>query len=308
MIPDMLIFLLACLALVKSSGHAVTSISHLARYFRLTEFVTAFIVVAIVSALPETFIALISAFRGEPALGLGTLLGGNIADLTLILGLVALAGRKTLHIHSSIVRKDLFFCLLTLLPILLALDGKIGRIDAATLLIGGTVFLLVLLSERASFHKPYQNGNQALKQFALFTASITIMLASAHFIVTSAEALALAIGIPELIIGLILVALGTTLPEFTFSLQSIRKGHDSLALGDLLGVVVVDATLVTGFIALITPIAVEKSLVALIGVFTAFATVFALIFMRTDETITKNEGLALVLFYIAFVIVQVFIT
>lgn len=307
MLLYLLIFVLFCAILIKSSSYAVRSIAHLSRAMRLTEFVTSFIVVALVSALPETLISVLSAIDGAPAIGIGTLLGSNIADLTLILGLVALVGGQ-IRIHSSIVKKDLWFVILTMLPIFLALDGLLSRIDAAILLIAGITFIAVLLKERGYFHKPYQDGNHALKQLIIFILSIGAMLVSAHYIVYSAEQLALGIGVPPLIIGLVLIALGTTLPEFSFSLQSVRKGHSALAIGDLLGVVVVDATIIIGITAMITPVVLDHAFVILIGTFTAFAALAALIFMRTDATVTKNEGLALVLFYVAFVAVQAFVT
>ena len=307
MLIPIITFLIACFVLIKSSSSAVKSIAHIARAVHLTEFVTSFIVVALVSALPETLISVISALDGAPEIGIGTLLGSNIADLTLILGLVALVG-GSIKIHSSIVRKDLWFVALTMLPILLAIDGMLTRIDAVILLASGITFIIILLRERAYFHKPYQDGNHAFKQLIIFILSITAMLTAAYFIVHSAEQLALGIGIPPLIIGLVLIALGTTLPEFSFSLQSVRRGHSSLAIGDLLGVVVVDATIITGITALITPVVISQSLVLMIGTFTAFAALAALIFMRTDQTVTKNEGLALVLFYIAFVAVQALVT
>jgi cation:H+ antiporter len=125
--------------------------------------------------------------------------------------------------------------------------------------------------------------------------------------VQSSHVFALSLNIPSLLIGLVLVALGTTLPEFTFSLQSVRKGHADLAIGDLLGTVVVDACIIMGITALIAPITVNLFILSVIGVFTAFAIAFALIFMRTDGILSKNEALALVLFYIAFVVTQILI-
>jgi len=304
MLKEVLIFIIGCIALVKSAEYAIKSVTHLARYLRLTEFVTSFILVAFVSSLPEGFISIIAALEGDPGIGVGTLLGGNIADLTLILGLVALAGHPV-RIHSSIIKKDLYFAGLMLLPIILGLNGVISRIDGIILLSAGAIFMLVLLREREYFHKPFEMKDHWLKHLVIFAICIAVMLISANYIVGSTHSLAIGLGIPSLLIGLVIVALGTTLPEFTFSLQSVRNGHGDLAIGDLLGTVVVDATIIMGIIALISPIAVNVFVLSIIGIFTLFAVVFALLFMRTDNIISKNEALALVLFYIAFVVVQV---
>jgi cation:H+ antiporter len=304
MIKEVLIFIIACIALVKSAEYAVKSVSHLARFLRLTEFVTSFILVAIVSSLPEAFISIIAALGGDPGIGVGTLLGGNIADLTLILGLVALAGHPV-RIHSSIIKKDLYFAALMLLPIILGLNGIISRVDGIILIAAGAIFMLVLLREREYFHKPFEMKDHWMKHLAVFAISLLVMLVSASYIVDSTHAIAIGLEIPSLFIGLVLVALGTTLPELTFSLQSVRNGHADLAIGDLLGTVVVDATIIMGITAVISPIAVNIFLLSIVGVFTLFAVVFSLLFMRTDNLITKNEALALVLFYVAFIVVQI---
>jgi cation:H+ antiporter len=304
MLKEVIIFIIGCIVLVKSAEYAVKATARLARFFRLTEFVTSFILVAFVSSLPEGFISVISAIKGDPSIGAGTLLGGNIADITLILGLVALAGNP-IKIHSSIVKRDLYFVILMLLPIILGLNGIISRMDGIILLAAGSIFMLVLLKEREYFHKPYDGKDHWFKQIFIFLISIGFMLLSAHFIVQSTHTIALGLNIPSLLIGLVLVALGTTLPEFTFSLQSVRKGHGDLAIGDLLGAVVVDACIIMGITALITPIVVNVLILSIIGIFTLFAIVFALAFMRTDGILSKNEALTLVLFYIAFIVVQI---
>lgn len=306
MYVDLAIFAIGCAALVKSAEYAVSSIAHIARSLRMTEFTTSFILVALISALPETFISVFSALEGDPGLGLGTLLGSNIADLTLILGLVALAGHP-IRIQSHIIQKDLYFAGLTVLPILLGLDGTLTRLDAIILIITGFAFLFILLSESAYFRKPYNDGNHFYKQLAIFSFSVLIMLASASFIVSSAETIAAGLSVPAVLIGLLLIALGTTLPEFMFSLHSIKQGHAELAIGDILGVVVVDATIIIGITALVMPITINTFLLSLIGAVTAFAVVFALLFMRTDGILTRNEGMALVLFYVAFVVMQLLI-
>ncbi len=306
MYKEVLIFLAACFVLVKSAEYAVKSIGHLARFLKLTEFVTSFILVAFVSSLPELFISIFSALDGNPSIGLGTLLGGNIADLTLILGLITLAGHP-IKVHSSIVKKDLYLGLLCILPILLGMNGTLSRLDGAILVSAGLIFIFILLREREYFHKQFDGKDHITKHFLILLASVAFLILSAHFIVKSAEALALGIGIPAIIIGLVLVALGTTLPEFIFSLQSVRKGHADMAIGDLWGTVIVDACIGVGITALIVPITVNLFVLSIVGIFTAFAVFFALTFMRTDGILSRNEALALVLFYIAFVVTQFFL-
>jgi cation:H+ antiporter len=304
MYKEVIIFIIGCIVLVKSAEYAIKSVSHLARWLRLTEFTTSFLVVAVVSSLPEIIISVISALKGNPSIGIGTLLGGNIADLTLILGLVTLAAHPV-RVHSRIIKKDLYLGALCMLPIILGLNGILSRLDGIILIAAGIIFMLILLKEREYFHKPFQDKDHYLKNGLVFLVSIAVMIVSAHFIVSSSETLAIGIGVPAILIGLVLVALGTTLPEFTFSLQSVRNGHSEMAIGDLWGTVIVDACLGVGLTALIAPIAINLYILSIIGIFTLFAVVFSLIFMRTDGILTKNEALTLIFFYLAFVVAQI---
>ncbi len=307
MYQEVIVFLIACAILIKSSSYVVKAVTHLARALNATEFVTSFILIAFVSSLPEAFISIVSAFEGDPSIGIGTLLGSNIADLTLILGIVGLAGRK-LKIHSNIVQKDLFFIGLVTLPIILGLNGTLSRIDGAILVLAGIVFAIILIKEKMYFHERKKEYDQTLKTILILTASLAFMLLAAHAIVWSAHSLAIGLGVSSIIIGLVFTALGTTVPELTFSLQSIKKNHTSLALGDLLGVVVIDATIMVGLTALIAPIKLNLLIFGVIGVFTAFAAIFAMLFMKSGKLLSQEESLTLIFFYIAFVVAQFLIS
>ena len=303
MYQEVIVFLVACVVLYKSGAYAVKAVAHLARVMHATEFVTSFILIAFVSSLPEAFISIVSAIKGDPSLGIGTLLGSNIADLTLILGIVGLAGKR-LPIHSSIIRRDIFFVALTILPVLLGLDGTLSRIDAVALITAGIAFVYVLMKERPYFHEEHHEYNHLAKSITVLIVSLTLLLLSANAIVWSTHSLAIGLGVSSILIGLVFTALGTTLPELTFSLQSIKKKHASLALGDILGVVVVDATIMVGITALIAPITLNLAIFGIIALFTVFAAVFAMLFMRSGEKLNQEESLALIFFYLAFVLVQ----
>src|SRR3989344_2641716 len=189
MYQEVIVFLVACFVLYKAGFYAVKSVTHLARALRVTEFVTSFILIAFISSLPEAFISIVAAFEGDPSLGIGTLLGSNIADLTLILGIVGLAGRG-LRIHSSIIRKDIYFVALTILPVLLGIDGTLSRIDAIVLLCAGIGFAYVLIKERAYFHEEHHEHDHLLKSVIVLLVSLAALLLSAHAIVWSTHSLA----------------------------------------------------------------------------------------------------------------------
>lgn len=304
MLKEVAIFVICSFLLIKAAQYAVRSVGKLSRAMHLTEFVTAFLLVAVISALPETFIAVLAAIEGSPTIGAGTLLGSNVADLTLVLGLVGLAGHPV-RVRSSMIKRDLWLAAIVLLPIILALiGGKLSRIDGAILVTSGAAFIIWMLREQKYFHKPFREKNHWVFQLGIFLASLGLMLITAHFIVDSSVVIAAQLEVPKLIVGVILVALGTTLPELTFSIRAVKAGHAEAGVGDLLGVVVVDATIVMGIVALVAPFTINIFLWSVIGVFTAMGVAFALLFMKTDSFLSKNESMALILFYVAFVITQ----
>lgn len=304
MLKEAAIFIICSFVLIKAAQYAVRSVGKLSRVIHLTEFFTAFILVAVISALPETFIAVLAALDGVPTIGAGTLLGSNVADLTLVLGLVGLAGHPV-RVRSSLIKRDLWLAATVLLPIILALiGGQLSRLDGAILVAAGIGYIVLMLKEQKYFHKEFKEKNHWIFQLGVFIASIGVMLIAAHFIVGSSVEIAKQLNVPNLIVGVIMVALGTTLPELTFSIRAVRSGHPEAGIGDLLGVIVVDATIVMGIVVLVSPFTINIFLWSVLGIFTALGVAFALLFMKTDSFLSKNESMALILFYIAFVITQ----
>src|SRR3989344_5024928 len=243
MILNLILFLVMLFGLIKSSQYAIDYSAKLAKSLHLSEFLISFFIIAIISTFPETTIGIVSALEGIPEFGLGTLFGGNIADLTLVLGLVALFSKKDLFVRSNILRKNLFYLFLLFLPVLLGFDGRYSRIDGIILIGSCVLFFFNLYIESGMFKKKY-NGEQK---------SVKNLLLTAYFTVKFGVNFAYDINIPPVLVGLVLVSLGTCLPELFFSIRAVRNNHNNLAIGDLLGTVVIDSTLVIGIISVINP-------------------------------------------------------
>ena len=130
------------------------------------------------------------------------------------------------------------------------------------------------------------------------------MLAGSHFTVTSAAALASYFGVSPVLIGMLIVGLGTTMPELFFSLKSVKKQNDSLAVGDILGTVLADATILVGVLALIHPFSFPQKIIYVTGVFMVVASFLLFNFMRSGRTLTKKEAYLLFLFWLVFVLAE----
>ncbi|MEK7572525.1 MAG: hypothetical protein AAB493_01570, partial [Patescibacteria group bacterium] len=124
---------------------ATTYVSKLAESFRLSKYTIGFIIVAIISVLPETFVAINSAIKGISSFGLGVLFGGNVADLTLVFTILVLYAGKGLKVESKILKNHVVYPFILLLPLILGLDGYYSRVEGITLIIVGAIFYYITL-------------------------------------------------------------------------------------------------------------------------------------------------------------------
>ncbi|HLC55573.1 MAG TPA: sodium:calcium antiporter [Candidatus Nanoarchaeia archaeon] len=303
-IEEIGIFLLACLGLVKSSQYAVRSIAQVGRSLGISEFVISFLVVGIVSTFPEYFIGIVSALGGVADIGLGTVLGSNVADLTLIIAIIVLVGGN-ISVSTKAIRYDFFYLTLAALPIILALDGELSRMDGFVLVFLCAIFFYHIFQEGYHFHKVDKvKRNHALINLFIFLLSIAVLFISANYAVQYAEKLAISFLVPEIFIGLILLALSTTLPELTFGLRAVRDGHGELALGDILGNVVIDSTLVVGTIALIQPILLNIWVVASIGFFMVLGMFAVITLIEKNRAIRRSNAGWLIAIYLGYIVVN----
>jgi len=181
------------------------------------------------------------------------------------------------------------------------------RIDGAILIAASVLFAVIMLrTAREKRKKEVQAPpNFSLPiSFTILAGGLLLMGAAAYFVVSEGEAIATKLFISPAIIGLLVVALGTTLPELIFSARAVREAHPSLALGDIMGTVIADATLVLGITAAISPFSFNPRLVIVTGTFMLLAGFFSLGLLRSGKELTKPEGALLLVFYAIFIIVE----
>ena len=309
------IFLASCFILVISSRWLIDTLSKIAKYLGWKEFVVAFFTMAIAVSLPNLFVGIISAFNKIPELSFGDVVGGNIVDLSLVVGLAALISKSGLSASSRTVQgSSIFTILIAVLPLLLAFDGTLSRADGIILLIAFFCYIFWLFSKEDRFTKVYDGIIEPMsfklffKNFILFFVSALLLIMAAQGVVKSAVFFANYLSFPLGLIGILIVGFGNSLPEMFFSLQAARKSQDWLLLGDLMGGVVITATLVLGIVALICPIEIRNFSALAIGrLFLVVSALFFLIFLRSGKKITRKEALILLLIYILFILAELFI-
>lgn len=296
-------FVLASAVMIKAGSYAVKSVTAIGKNLNIGPFVLSFLLVGLVSALPEGFISVISGFQGVPKLGFGTLIGSVILDLTLVIGLVAVVARKT-KVTKGLTYELWLFSLMALL-FALAFDGTVSRMDGAILIGGSVLFFYNILQNHHIMDKlVHSDKRHLIKQSMIFAASAAAVFISANFLVKYSQSMAADFGVPLVVIGIILLALATSLPEAVFAITAASKKLADVALGEMFGVIVIDGTLLIGLVAVIRPILLPAAELTKLAVFVLTAIALATYFTRTDKMLTWQEGVFLIMFYILFLFTE----
>ncbi len=302
-----ILFLLSCSVLVVSGGYMVKLIVKIASYLKLSEFVVAFIIMAFSTSIPELFVGISSAIEGNPVLSLGNVIGSNIADLTLVIGIAALLGRGIKPKNQHIKKDSLFMLIIAIIPIALMLFGRsLSRIDGIILVSIFIIYMLHLIKERKDAKMSFleKKKNHIIVTSLLFVLCLAILFLSAHFVVIYATQLAVELLLPAILIGLFLVAVGTSLPELVFETRAALAKKGDLALGDAMGSVVCNSTLVLGITAMISPITNGMSIFITSSVFMIFITFLFMMFVRSKKGLSITVAIALIILYILFILFE----
>ncbi len=311
MVENIFIFVSSIFLIIKGATLATKYAFQLAESFKLSKYLVGFIVIAVISIMPEIFISINSAIEGVPSLGLGTLFGGNIADMTLVFAIVIFFAGRSIQIDSKILKENIVYPFILLVPIVLGFDGYYSRWEGLGLIITGFIFYYLALRNNKEKQivpdtEEIKNKNRG-KNTVYLLLSMAILLLGSHFVVTSTIDIAHYLGVESVVIGMIIVGVGTTMPELFFCLSAIKKNHDSLAIGDILGTVLADATIVVGLLSLISPFYFPQRIIYSAGVFMVLSSFVLFYFMRSGRNISKRESYYLFFLWTLFVLVEILI-
>jgi len=259
---------------------------------------------SLVTTLPEFVVALISAGGEVPELSISVILGANIATITLGVGFAAIYAKK-IRVKSLIKKKDILYMVgICLVFTLLLMDGTLTRWDALILLMIYSYYIYRLLLQEKRFTSDLVEISryEYITSIGKFIASFIILILSAQYLVWSVEHISDILSLPITLIGLIVVALGTALPELMFELTAVRENHQDMVLGNIIGSVVTNSAMIMGVVGFLFPMdnldleLINSSLLIMVIV-----AVMLLYFVRNDGKITRREGIIMVVAYILFV-------
>ena len=317
MIGNIILIIIGFALLIKGADLLVIGASKIAKKFNIPEIVIGLTVVAIGTSLPELVVSTTSALTGHSDIALGNIVGSNIANLFLILGVCAII--KPLKFKKETVMfENPFVIVITALLFFLCLNNggvEISRAEGAILLLLCIVFILynVIMAKRGSVKEDPEEELQqdpeepskidTYKSLLFIVIGILGLKYGGDFVVDNAVAIAQAIGISEKLISLTIVAISTSLPELITSVTATYKGETDMAIGNIVGSQTFNILLILGTSALLSPIKYSTIYNQDLVLLLAGSTVFALFpFLGEKRKMTRENGILFVIVYIVYMI------
>jgi len=300
--------------LVWSADKFVLGAAATAKHLGMPSLLIGMVVVGFGTSVPEMVVSAIAALEGNPGLALGNALGSNIANIGLILGLTALLA--PIAVHSSVVRKEMPILLVVSVLIgLLMYDGALGRIEGIGLfvllcLIMGWSVVSAISSRGDNLEEESDEVLEASKlilgsAIMWLVAGLALLVVSSKILVWGAVGVAQSFGVSDLIIGLTIVALGTSLPELAASIAAVKKGEHDLALGNVVGSNLFNTLAVIGIAAMVAPMEnispdiMGRDWPMMLGI-TVLLFIMAYSWQGRKMSITRLEGFGLLALYLGY--------
>lgn len=298
--------------LVWSADRFVAGSAAVARHFGMPALLIGMVVVGFGTSAPEMMVSALASFQGNPGIALGNAYGSNITNIALILGLTALL--SPIAVHSQVLRKELpILIAVTVLAAFQLVDGDLSRLDAIILLVVFLVLMIWTIRQgmrqkadplAAEVEQEFASQSLALKPAIIWLiVGLVMLIISSRLLIWGAIDVATALGVDELIIGLTIVAVGTSLPELASSLIAIRKKEHDIAIGNVLGSNLFNTLAVVGIAGVISPLSVPAEVlyrdISVMAGLTVLLFVFGYGFKKQGR-ITRLEGSLLLLIFIAY--------
>jgi cation:H+ antiporter len=306
---EILIFLvLGLVALFIGAEGLIRGSSALALKIGITPLVVGLTVVAFGTSTPELVVSLKAALIGNSSISLGNVVGSNIANIALILGIAAII--RPLDVHANVIRREIPIMIgLSILLIILLIDGELSFIDGLIFVIGIITYNIVnvMMARKEKDAEVDKEFKEGLKtglgvpiSIVMIVGGLGLMILGANYFVNSAIEIAKSIGVSDAIIGLTIVAVGTSLPELITSVVAAYKNESDIAIGNVVGSNIFNILGILGITALVIPLSSEGISYVDFGVMLLTA-IILLPLSKTGFRISRLEGVFLVAGYIIYI-------
>jgi len=286
----------------------VRAAAALARRGGLSPLVVGLTVVSIGTSMPELVVSLDAAIQNKEAIGIGNIVGSNISNIALILGLAALV--RPMDVEAQVVRLDVpILVAVSLLLVVLVMDGGLGGLDGGILTVGVVGYLGFTVWSARKTSAPIQDEvadllpaqASLLRDLGFMIVGVGGLVLGADLLVEGAVRIARLYEVPQLVVGLTVVAVGTSLPELATSLSAAYRGKGTIAIGNAIGSCILNILGILGLTAVVVPLSTAAlssvELVLMVGL-----AVLVLPLLRSDYTLSRAEGAGLLALYLGYMV------
>jgi len=262
---DFIVFIVAMSALIYGADFIIKESERIAFHFNISHFVIGATLVAFGTSLPEMAASMMASYDGKSDMAIANVVGSVTFNITLVLGIVFLIAKKMMPNRNLFALDSAWIIMPPMILLLMAYDGMISRIDGMLFILMMVAYLFFLFTsdkedlvaeideelEREKFNWP--------KSIVLLAVGFVLTIGGANFVVESGSNIARMFDVSEWVIGLVLIALGTSLPELVVSLVAVKKGHADMSIGNIIGSNVANFSMVLGGASLINPLSVTAA-------------------------------------------------
>ncbi len=305
-----LVFVVSLIVLLKASDYFTDSAAKIGIKLGIPEFIVGLTIVAIGTSLPELVASIVAVLRQSSEIVAGNVIGSNIANVFLILGIAAIISKR-IRVHYDLIHVDLpLFVGSAFLLAITIWDGVFTLAEGLIALAGVVLYLAFTVSEvgqteqvndkKETKKQRLKKGKFESKAFIILVISAVFIYFGAHYTIESVLKISVILDIGKEIISISAVALGTSLPELLVCIKCARKGKPEMAVGNVLGSNIFNTFAVMGVPALLGNITVPDNLL-MFGLPVMIIATLLFLFITQDKQITKWEGWLLVIFYVLFI-------
>lgn len=300
------LLILGFVLLIKGADFFVDGASSIAHILKIPSVVIGLTVVAMGTSAPEASVSIAAGIAGNSDISLGNIIGSNIFNLLMVIGISAVV--YPVVSQKDIIGRDMWWNIGASAALFaLILDGEISRIEGVLLLLGMTVYLIIVIRNALKTRITDQaDAEMSLsKSIIALVLGLAAIIAGGNMVVDNAELIAKSWGMSDTLVGLTIVAVGTSLPELVTSLTAARKGDSGIALGNAVGSCLFNIMFILGLASVLTPIHAAAELVTDTGIMIA-ASVIMLVLALSGRKTNRKEGLLCVLLYAAYTVYIIF--
>jgi cation:H+ antiporter len=304
---EVLIFIVSLAVLIGSADLLIAQSEIIAKRFGLSEFFIGATLIALGTSLPEMAASVAASLDGHSAISLSNIIGSNILNITLVLGVVFLIARR-IDPHRDFFAKDSSWALFPVFIFLLMIyDGTLSRLEGGLLLLLMGAYLVFLVQDGREILEAEieEDGNMPSdppawsKILLLLGAGFVGVIVGADYLVESASAIARTFDISEWIIGVVMIAMGTSMPELVVSIAAARRGKADMAIGNIIGSNMANISVALGAAALARPLVIDPAQYAYDLAIMTTATLM-LVFIAANKLFNRSAGISLLIVLVLF--------